>query len=167
MACRVGLSVRRSNCQTAKPGTRLHLVGALERLELPYLITGSIATIFWGEPRFTNDIDVVVQLPPEQVEAFLRAFPPPEFYVDEEAVRGAVARRGQFNVIHPASGLKVDVMVPTMDALDLSRFRRARRITPARRPTAKLPSPAPKGNGRGVPAVSRFAAGPRARGGDL
>lgn len=29
-------------------------VGALERLELRYFVTGSMATIFYGEPRFTN-----------------------------------------------------------------------------------------------------------------
>ncbi len=118
-----------------------HLVGALERLELPYLVTGSMATIFWGEPRFTNDIDVVVQLPAERVDAFLREFPAPEFYVDEEAARGAVARRRQFNVIHPASGLKVDVMVPVMDELDRSRFGRARRVESGPGLTASFASP--------------------------
>jgi hypothetical protein len=117
------------------------LVGALERLGLPYLVTGSMATIFWGEPRFTNDIDVVVQLPAEGVAAFLREFPAPDFYVDEESVRGAVARRRQFNVIHPASGLKVDVMVPVMDELDRSRFQRARRVEPGPGLTASFASP--------------------------
>ena len=33
-------------------------VGVLERLRLPYLVTGAVATVFYGEPRFTNDIDV-------------------------------------------------------------------------------------------------------------
>jgi hypothetical protein len=41
------------------------VVETLERLRLPYLVTGSIATILYGEPRFTNDLDVVVQLPSE------------------------------------------------------------------------------------------------------
>lgn len=118
-----------------------HLVGSLDRLELPYLITGSIATIFWGEPRFTNDIDVVAQLRQEQVAAFLREFPSPEFYVDEEAVRNAIARRGQFNVIHPVSGLKVDVMVPAMDAFDRSRFERGRLVEPGPHVTAMFAAP--------------------------
>jgi hypothetical protein len=38
------------------------VVETLERLHVPYLATGSIATIFYGEPRFTNDIDIVVRL---------------------------------------------------------------------------------------------------------
>ncbi len=87
------------------------LVTALENLNLPYFITGSTVTIFYGEPRFTNDIDVVVDLPGEEVSAFCRRFPDGDFYVSEEAVRDAVARRSQFNIIHPRSGLKIDVMI--------------------------------------------------------
>lgn len=41
----------------------------LDDLGLRYFITGSTATIFFGEPRFTNDIDVVMDLPPDAVTA--------------------------------------------------------------------------------------------------
>ncbi len=40
-----------------------HACDVLERLKLLYLVTGSSATIAYGEPRFTNDIDIVVDLP--------------------------------------------------------------------------------------------------------
>lgn len=66
------------------------LVAILEGLELPYLLTGSMATTLFGEPRFTNDIDVVVDLPARRIEEFCAAFPSDEFYVDEESVRRAV-----------------------------------------------------------------------------
>lgn len=107
------------------------VVGALERLELPYLVTGSMATIFYGEPRYTNDIDVVVQLPNHKVNALCRAFQPPDYYVSDEAARMAVEQGGQFNIIHSSSGLKVDVFVARNDAFDKSRFARATRIRPA------------------------------------
>lgn len=107
-----------------------HLVRVLEELELRYLVTGSTATIFYGEPRFTADIDVVVDLPPERVADLLRAFEGGDFYLDEESVRGAVDRRGQFNLIHPASGLKIDVVIPEGGSFDRSRFQRARRVRP-------------------------------------
>ncbi|HEX9667890.1 MAG TPA: hypothetical protein VGC93_00280 [Thermoanaerobaculia bacterium] len=106
-------------------------VGVLERLRLPYLVTGSIATIFYGEPRFTNDVDIVVDLAPERVGELCRAFPPEQFYVDEESARAAVERRGQFNVIHPTSGLKLDIVVPEPDEFNRSRFERAARVHPA------------------------------------
>lgn len=105
-------------------------VGVLERLELRYFVTGSIATVFFGEPRFTNDIDVVVDLPHSKVAALVAAFPPGEFYVDEEMMREAVRRRGQFNILHPASGLKVDVIVPRDEPFNRSRFARVVRVKP-------------------------------------
>lgn len=83
----------------------------LEELGIRYLVTGSMATIAYGEPRFTNDIDVVISLRLEDVPRFCEAFPMPEFYVSQEAVKAAVRERRQFNIIHPASGLKIDGII--------------------------------------------------------
>jgi len=107
-----------------------YVVTTVEGLGLRYLVTGSVVTIFFGEPRFTNDIDIVVDLPLEQIEAFCRAFPSSEFYVSEEAAREAVAGCGQFNIIHPTSGLKVDVIIPSDTPFNRSRFARGTRVRP-------------------------------------
>jgi hypothetical protein len=116
-------------------------VEALERLRLPYLVTGSVATVFYGEPRFTNDVDIVVDLPLARAGELCRAFPAGEFYVDPESARAAIRRRGQFNVIHPTSGLKIDLIVAPRDAFDRSRFERARRVHPAPDYDAAFASP--------------------------
>jgi len=108
-----------------------YVTTALEKLGLRYFVTGSVATIFFGEPRFTNDIDIVVDLPANRIPDLCMTFPSDDFYVSEETVRRAVSRKGQFNVIHPASGLKVDIMVPSEDAFNRSRFARVRRLRPA------------------------------------
>lgn len=117
------------------------LVGILERLDLPYLITGSMASTLYGETRFTNDIDVVVDLPPGRIGVFCAAFPDSEFYLAEERVRRAVSGQGQFKVIHPSSGLKIDVMIPAPSAFERSRFARARREQVAADYTASFASP--------------------------
>ncbi len=117
-----------------------YVVAALEKLEIPYIVTGSVATIFFGEPRFTNDIDVVVKLRREQIPAFRREFPMPDFYVSEEAARQAVEGCGQFNIIHPASGLKVDVIVPPDTLFNQTRFSRAIRLSPTPDYTATFAS---------------------------
>jgi hypothetical protein len=109
-----------------------YLTETLERLSLRYFVTGSTATIFFGEPRFTNDIDVVVDLPGERIPEFCAAFPAPGYYLSEDTVRRAVSRRGQFNIIHPTGGLKIDVMVAADTPFNRSRFSRARRVTPER-----------------------------------
>lgn len=104
------------------------VASALERLAIPYFFTGSVVTIFYGEPRFTNDIDVVVELSPEMVDEFCHQFPQGEFYVSAEAAHGAVRRQSMFNIIQPRTGLKVDVMVPPPSDFNQSRFARARRV---------------------------------------
>ena len=102
---------------------------AIEGLGLRYFVTGSTVTIFYGEPRLTNDIDVVVDLPESRIEEFCRQFPQDEFYVSQGAAHDAVRRKAQFSIIHPASCLKVDVIVPAPDAFNQSRFARVRRVS--------------------------------------
>jgi len=113
----------------------------LERLGIPYLVTGSVATIYYGEPRFTVDIDIVVNLAPEKVSDLCNSFTPEEFYVSEEAARLAVRNRSQFNILHPGSGLKIDLMVSDRSAFDRSRFDRSRRLRPSADYEASFASP--------------------------
>ncbi len=87
------------------------MVKNLERLKIPYAIVGSFASSVWGESRLTQDIDVVVDLKPLHVASICDAFPDPEFYVSRKAAEEAVASAGQFNVINPSSGNKIDFMV--------------------------------------------------------
>ena len=103
---------------------RAYLVEVLEKLGLEYFITGSVAATYYGEPRFTNDIDVVVRLSEEIVAQFCAQFPAADFYVSEDAAKHAVRSRGQFNIIHPDSGFKVDVIVPPDTPFDQSRLSR-------------------------------------------
>jgi hypothetical protein len=83
----------------------------LDRLQIPYALVGSFASSIWGEPRMTLDIDFVVQLRELHVPALIEAFPENEFYVSRSAIDQAIADAGQFNVIHPRSGHKIDFMV--------------------------------------------------------
>lgn len=105
-----------------------YTVAALEKLGARYFVTGSTASIFFGEPRFTNDLDVVADLREEDVAGLCAEFPSPEFYLSEEAARRAVAQKGSFNILHPASGLKVDLIVPHDSMFNRSRFSRIQRI---------------------------------------
>lgn len=87
------------------------VVDVLDRLGVSYAVVGSFASGAWGEPRLTQDIDVVIDLDFFAVEALTKAFPPPDFYLSKEAAHEAVATRTQFNLLHPASGNKVDFMI--------------------------------------------------------
>jgi hypothetical protein len=81
-----------------------------ERLGVSYRIVGSMASMAYGEARFTNDIDILADLQEEQVEAVSQEFPFPDYYVSPAAVREAIRDRRQFNIIHVPSGLKLDIV---------------------------------------------------------
>lgn len=117
------------------------IVVAFERFQIPYLVTGSVASMAYGEPRLTNDIDIVAVINESHIVGLLAAFLPGEFYISDEMIRQAIRERGQFNIIHPASGLKVDVMIRQDTPFDRSLFRRIRRISPADFYQANFASP--------------------------
>ena len=118
-----------------------HVTSTLDQLEIPYLVTGSMATIAYGEPRLTNDIDLVVRLSPLQVDSLCDAFPGDEFYVSREAALDSARMWRQFNILHPKSGLKIDVMVADDSDFNASRFGRARLLSVAPDVTAAFASP--------------------------
>ncbi len=117
------------------------VVSVLERLEIPYLVTGSVAAMAFGEPRLTNDIDIVAAIDEKHLRDFLLSFPPDEFYVSEEAVREAILHQDQFNIIHPESGIKIDVIIKQNTPFDDSRFRRLHRLYPAESYQANFAAP--------------------------
>jgi hypothetical protein len=117
------------------------VVEAFEHLQIQYLVTGAIASVAYGEPRLTNDIDIVAAMREEHISGLLEVFPSHEFYVSEATVTGAIQHQGQFNIIHPSSGLKVDVIISTDSEFDRSRFSRIRRIQPDESYQANFASP--------------------------
>ena len=66
--------------------------------------------------------------PTEHVPALVDRFPAAEFYMNAEAAREAVETRGQFHIIHPSSGLKVDVFVNKNTDYDRLRLDRRQRL---------------------------------------
>lgn len=96
-----------------------------------YVIVGSMASIAYGEPRFTNDIDVVVDLRSSQVNALCAAFPSPDYYLSRPAVESAIAKKFQFNILHPSSGMKVDCIIPSTGEHSQLELGRGRAITRA------------------------------------
>jgi hypothetical protein len=80
-------------------------------LGITYMIVGSYASGSYGEPRMTQDIDIVIDLQASQIDALCAAFPPPEFYVSEDAARQALQHRSMFNVLHPDTGTKIDLII--------------------------------------------------------
>jgi len=95
-------------------------VARLETIGAPYMVTGATAAILYGQPRLTNDLDVVLSLDDVALAALIRAFPEDEFYVPPESIiraERARSHRGHFNIIHHESGYKADIYLTGSDAL--------------------------------------------------
>jgi hypothetical protein len=100
----------------------------LDRAGIPYMVSGSTAMNFYAQPRFTRDIDVIVELMPRDARR-LRDLFGEDFYIDEEDVLEAAARRDSFNAIHNASMIKVDFIVRKDGAYRKLEFGRRRTIS--------------------------------------
>jgi len=88
------------------------VLAALERLDIPYMVTGSVGAMLYGEPRMTNDMDVVIDPSPARVPLLVLAFSGEDYYFPPaEVVTEEIRCRGQFNILHVGSGSKVDLIV--------------------------------------------------------
>ncbi len=95
----------------------------LNQLEISYLMGGSLASSLLGEPRSTQDIDLVVDLDLEKVPLLLDALQP-RFYVSESAVREAIITQKSFNIIDNESLGKVDIFILKDEPFPRSEFQR-------------------------------------------
>ena len=96
-------------------------VGPLERLGLTYMVTGGVASVIYGDPRFTRDVDLVLDLDPDRVAGLHAAFPEADFYVPPVEVLLEESQRrpwGHFNFVHHETGLRADIYVHAGDALE-------------------------------------------------
>lgn len=92
----------------------------LSRSNIPYMVTGSVASMIYGEPRVTHDIDLVVELQIKDVSGLKALFGQEQFYCPpEEAIKTEISRAadGHFNIIHHASGFKADIYPAGKDEL--------------------------------------------------
>jgi hypothetical protein len=100
-------------------------VRPLNHLRIPYMVTGGVASVVYGEPRFTRDIDLVIELRPQDARRFADAWSAADFYIppveviEEESGRAA---RGHFNVIHHQTAMRADVYLPGDDPLNAWAF---------------------------------------------
>lgn len=101
------------------------LVATLERLGIPFMVTGSYASSHYGMPRTTNDLDIVIDPTAEQLDALCMALAT-EYYVSGSAARAALRDRFMFNVIDVADGCKADLLIRKDRPFSIAEFARRR-----------------------------------------
>lgn len=96
---------------------------AFDRLNIPYLIGGSLASSLHGIPRTTQDVDLVADIKVFQIPLLVASLES-AFYADAEMMREAIQRRASFNLIHLATMLKIDVFILKKDPLSQTEMAR-------------------------------------------
>jgi hypothetical protein len=100
----------------------------LNRTGVEYMLTGSMASNYWGTPRTTHDLDFVLVLRPEQVADLVAAFQT-GFFIQPDSVLHAFQPPHQFNVIDEQSALKVDFWLLRADDFEQTAFGRRMQVT--------------------------------------
>jgi hypothetical protein len=108
--------------------TLVEIATILDGLGVPYAVSGSVASSWYGEVRATNDIDVLVDLTPDR-SADLATALRPVWYVDVDMAADAARRHRSFNAIHLSSMMKVDFYVCGADPLDRRQLERRVAVT--------------------------------------
>jgi hypothetical protein len=101
----------------------LRVVEAFEKLGVPYLVGGSLASALHGTARSTLDADLVADLRVEQVTPLVDLLQK-DFYIDNAMILDAIQQRSSFNLIHLVSMFKVDVFIATHRPFEQAQFQR-------------------------------------------
>jgi hypothetical protein len=104
------------------------IVGHLDRLRIPYMLTGSVASSFYGRPRSTHDADIVIDPTSTQVASLTADLSAGGFYVDADAAQAALSSRRHFNAIEMRSACKVDIIIRKDRAFSREEFSRRRPV---------------------------------------
>ncbi|HYL13449.1 MAG TPA: hypothetical protein VEV41_10450 [Terriglobales bacterium] len=105
------------------------ITAALDQAGIGYMLSGSFASAYYGAPRSTQDIDLVIEATVRQLRAFVRDLPSTEYYADLEAALDAHRGQSLFNVIDLATGWKIDLIIRKSRAFSEEEFRRRQRVS--------------------------------------
>lgn len=104
------------------------LLDCLQTTQVEYMIGGAIAEWAWGEPRATQDLDIVIDLPVESIGRFSKELEKRDMLVPVDIILDAMIEDRAdipLNAIHMYSGLKADLyLMKEDDALRQSAFKR-------------------------------------------
>lgn len=107
----------------------IDVVKRFDEAGIEYFLVGSLTTMYYGRPRFTQDVDLVVRIKARQISQLEDLFPVEEYYCPpKEILHDEVVRRGSFNLINQSSGVKVNLVIDKETDFYRSEFSRKKKI---------------------------------------
>jgi len=88
----------------------LDILHTLEAIDAPYMLIGAFAATVYGITRVTYDIDMVVNLQEQHIQALCKAYPSPRYYADPLQMRDSIRLGIMFNIIDTSRGEKADLV---------------------------------------------------------
>jgi hypothetical protein len=96
----------------------------LRDADIPFMLTGSLAAAYYGAPRATQDVDLVIESQPDSLNQFVEGLRAAGLYVELEAALEAWRTGGQFNAVDPSTGWKADLIIRKARPFSKSEFDR-------------------------------------------
>lgn len=106
----------------------IKVTSVLEKLGIPYFVSGSVASTLYGMVRTTQDSDIIADMRAEHIQPFVSGLQN-EFFVDKQMIAESIQTNSSFNIIHRESMFKVDVFIPLPRPFHQSQLKRAQRQT--------------------------------------
>lgn len=100
------------------------IITALEQSGIPYMVSGSISSTFYGRPRSTQDVDNIIEATVENLQELVTILQDKKYYADEEAALEALSHATLFNVFDASSGYKADLIIRKDRPYSLEEFKR-------------------------------------------
>jgi hypothetical protein len=104
------------------------IVSSLEQAGISYMVSGSISSTFYGRPRSTQDIDIIIEAKIENLQELVKILQNKKYYADEEAAAVALSHTSIFNVFDASSGYKADFIIRKDRPYSIEEFKRRRTV---------------------------------------
>ena len=102
----------------------MRLLAAIDRVEIPYFVGGSVASSTYGLERFTRGVDLIIEVLLNRVEELAGELLKEEFYADSAMMRDSIQHHCAFNIIYQPCIFKFDLFPLQADAYSRSQFTR-------------------------------------------
>ena len=104
------------------------IITALEQSGISYMVSGSISSTFYGRPRSTQDVDIIIEATIENLQELVTILQEKKYYADEETALEALAHETLFNVFDASSGYKADLIIRKDRPYSLEEFKRRKSV---------------------------------------
>jgi hypothetical protein len=104
------------------------IVASLKQVGIPFMVSGSISSTYYGRPRSTQDVDIVIEASRENLLELVAILQSRKYYADDQAAVEALSQATMFNVFDPASGYKADLIIRKNRPYSVEEFNRRRSV---------------------------------------